>query len=96
MQGTVFLLDIVLDSISPESAEGLGIHKEGKTYFLLFLDEKKQKSPDCTELAKNPKLTLKPINSTHTPERFLNALTADFLYANSVMSVETNPAYVAL
>jgi len=71
----------------------LSFLKEGKIcFFLLFLDEKKQKSFDRTELAKNPKLTLKSFNSTHTPERFLNALTADFLNANYVMSGKINPS----
>ena len=35
---------------------GLGVRKDNEKdkqkYFLLFLDEKKQKSSDCTELAK--------------------------------------------
>jgi hypothetical protein len=60
--------------------------------YLLFLDEKKQKSFDRTELAKNPKLTLKCFNSSHTPKTFFNALTADFLYANSVMSEAISPS----
>jgi len=47
------------------------VYGKGKYFFLLFLDEKKQKSSDSTELAKNPKLTLKSFNSAHTPERFL-------------------------
>jgi hypothetical protein len=69
-----------------------GTRDDEKGYFfiLLFLDEKKQKSFDRTELAKNPKLTLKCFNSSHTPKTFLNALTADFLYANYVMSGNAN------
>jgi hypothetical protein len=62
-----------------------------KAKYLLFLDEKKQKSFDRTELAKNPKLTLKCFNSSHTPKTFLNALTADFLNANFVMSGMNQP-----
>ncbi|MEW6146021.1 MAG: hypothetical protein AB1598_13505 [Thermodesulfobacteriota bacterium] len=105
----------------------MNIQKNEKGYFfiLLFLDEKKQKSTDCTELAKNPKLTLKSINSAHkvrcrfdmleeltllliskgdrfltcsesSPDRFFNALTADFIDAKSVMSGNTDrPLYVS-
>jgi hypothetical protein len=66
--------------------KGRKILEKGNYYFLLFLDEKKQKSSDRTELAKNPKLTLKCFNSARTPKTFLNALTADFINADSVMS----------
>jgi hypothetical protein len=66
--------------------------KQKQLFFLLFLDEKKQKSTGRTELAKNPKLTLKCFNSSHTPKTFLNALTADFLNANYVMSEILRPS----
>jgi hypothetical protein len=39
------------------------VEERGIISILLFLDEKKQKSFDRTELAKNPKLTLKCFNS---------------------------------
>jgi len=55
---------------------------------LLFLDEKKQKSSDSTEFAKNLVLKLKHFNSSHTPEIFFYASTRNFLNANSVMSGE--------
>jgi hypothetical protein len=55
-------------------------------FHFFFVLIQRSKNQDLTKLAKNPKLTLKSFNSAHTPERFLNALTADFLYANSVMS----------
>ena len=59
-----------------------------KIFFLLFLDEKKQKSSDCTEFAENFLLRRKSFNSSHTPERFIVALMISFLNANSVMSAE--------
>jgi hypothetical protein len=37
------------------------------------------------------------LTSSHSfPERFLNALTADFLYANSVMSENINPTVLLI
>jgi hypothetical protein len=50
---------------------------------LLFLDEKKQKSSDCTELAKNILLRLKSFNSAAILKDF-HALIIYFLNANSV------------
>jgi hypothetical protein len=57
---------------------------------LLFLDEKKQKSSDCTELAKNILLRLKSFNSTAALTDF-HTLTIYFLNANSVNVGECFP-----
>src|SRR3990167_10077698 len=47
-----------------DSANVGGIQGKGKDIDLLFLDEKKQKSSDCTKFAKNFLLRRKSFNST--------------------------------
>jgi len=55
------------------------IETEKAKFFLLFLDEKKQKSTDSTEFTKNLMLTLKRFNSAPALKRFLTREQSIFL-----------------